>query len=163
MLVRILMKKPSYQKVTVPFEEVETKEKNNAEAENVIEFESTETKEFLPTEQRLLKGLKQFERKKGFLKPITLEELAQKLHTSRSTLSPFLNEHKGGFNTYVNRLRIQQLITDLTEDKILREKTVKQLAAMYGDLHPKTFSILFKAEAGVSPSVFIEQLTQTNL
>lgn len=149
--------------VTAPFEEVETKEKNNAEAEKVIEFESTETKELSPTEQRLLKGLKQFERKKGFLKPITLEDLAQKLHTSRSTLSPFLNEHKGGFSTYVNKLRIQQLVTDLTEDQALRQKTVKELAAIYGDLHPKTFSILFKAEAGVSPSVFIDQLTKANL
>lgn len=149
--------------VAVPTEERETKETTDVETYLPLEIETQEKKELSVTELRLLKGLKQFERKKGFLKPITLEDLAQKLHTSRSTLSPFLNEHKGGFSTYVNKLRIQQLVTDLTEDQALREKTVKELATMYGDLHPKTFSILFKAEVGVSPSVFIEQLTQTNL
>lgn len=149
--------------VAVPTEERETKETTDVETYLPLETETQEKKELSVTELRLLKGLKQFERKKGFLKPITLEDLAQKLHTSRSTLSPFLNEHKGGFSTYVNKLRIQQLVTDLTEDQALREKTVKELATMYGDLHPKTFSILFKAEVGVSPSVFIEQLTQTNL
>lgn len=149
--------------VVVPTEERENKETTDVETYLPLETETQEKKELSATELRLLKGLKQFERKKGFLKPITLEDLAQKLHTSRSTLSPFLNEHKGGFSTYVNKLRIQQLVTDLTEDQALRQKTVKELAAIYGDLHPKTFSILFKAEAGVSPSVFIDQLTKTNL
>jgi len=119
-------------------------------------------KELTATEQRLFKGLAVFEKKKGYLAPITLEELAKKLHTTRSTLSPFLNEHKGSFSTYMNTLRMQQVIIDLTENKALREKTVKELAAIYGDLHPKTFSILFKAASGLSPSVFIEQLEQAD-
>lgn len=94
----------------------------------------------------------------GFLLPSGLDDLAKQLNTNRSTLSSFLNEHKKGFNAYINSLRIQQAIADLKEDKELRKKTVKQLAATYGDLHPKTFASLFKVITGEMPALFIENL-----
>lgn len=116
------------------------------------------TKEWTPTELRIIEGLTKFEMKKEFLLPITLDELANQLNTSRSTLSPFLNEQKGGFNTYINSLRINQFIEDLTKNKKLRQKSLKELASSYGDLHPKSFSKLFKAVTGETPSEFIERL-----
>ena len=111
-----------------------------------------------PTDLRLGEGLARFEKEKGFLAPTTLDNLAKKLNTTRSTLSPFLNEHKKGFSTYINSLRIQQVVADLKADKELRKKPIKDLAALYGDLHPKTFASLFKVITGESPTSFIEGL-----
>ena len=111
-----------------------------------------------PTEQRLMEGLQRFEEEKGFLGSVSLEDLAKILHTNRSTLSPFLNDYKNGFNSYINTLRIQQVIADLKSDKALRNKPAKDLVANYGSLHPKTFSQFFKAETGKTLSAFIKDL-----
>ncbi|MEG0917078.1 MAG: hypothetical protein RSF68_08705 [Myroides sp.] len=63
-----------------------------------------------------------------------------------------------GICTYINSLRIQQAVTDLKTDKELRKKTIKELAVIYGDLHPKTFASLFKVITGETPALFIENL-----
>lgn len=110
------------------------------------------------TDQRLLDGLNSFEQEKGYLASLTLDDLAEKLNTSRSTLSAFLNEHKKGFSTYINSLRIQQAVSDLKTHKALRKKTINELAVIYGDLHPKTFASLFKVITGETPKKFIENL-----
>jgi len=125
--------------------------------------EKQKKEELSSTEQRLLEGLACFEKEKGFLAPTTLDDLAKQLNTTRSTLSPFLNEHKSGFSTYVNKLRIQQVVADLKADKELRKKSIKDLAALYGNLHPKTFASLFKVITGETPSLFIERLDQEDM
>lgn len=110
------------------------------------------------TDQRLFDELNSFEQEKGYLASLSLDDLAEKLNTSRSTLSAFLNEHKKGFSTYINSLRIQQAVSDLKTDKELRKKTLNELAVIYGDLHPKTFASLFKVITGETPKKFIENL-----
>lgn len=110
------------------------------------------------TDQRLFDELNSFEQEKGYLASLTLDDLAEKLNTSRSTLSAFLNEHKNGFSTYINSLRIQQAVSDLKTDKELRKKTLNELAVIYGNLHPKTFASLFKVITGETPKKFIENL-----
>ncbi|SEH83305.1 Tetratricopeptide repeat-containing protein [Paenimyroides aquimaris] len=146
----------------VKIEKTETVETESVD-ENLTEIPEQQPQEkkvavLSATDQRLLEGLNSFEQKKGFLAQITLDDLAKQLHTTRSTLSPFLNEHKKGFNAYINSLRIQQAVTDLKADKELRKKTVKELAVTYGDLHPKTFASLFKVITGETPTAFIEIL-----
>lgn len=158
---------------TVEIESVEVIENTEtatievAEMQSVVESttEIPETKQqdkkpviLSPTDQRLLDGLHLFEQEKGFLEPVTLDDLAKQLNTTRSTLSPFLNEHKKGFSTYINSLRIQQAVTDLKADKELRKKSVKELAVIYGDLHHKTFASLFRVITGETPALFIENL-----
>src|SRR5690606_37881138 len=150
---------------TVEAESVDVTENTETESvdENVTEIPEQQPQEkkvavLSATDQRLLEGLNSFEQKKGFLAQITLDDLAKQLHTTRSTLSPFLNEHKKGFNAYINSLRIQQAVTDLKTDKELRKKTVKELAVTYGNLHPKTFATLFKVITGETPALFIENL-----
>ena len=125
--------------------------------------EKQKKEELSSTEQRLFEGLTRFEKEKGFLESTTLDDLAKQLNTTRSTLSPFLNEHKSGFSTYVNKLRIQQVVADLKADKELRKKSIKDLAALYGNLHPKTFASLFKVITGETPSLFIERLDQEDI
>ena len=131
--------------------------------ENVTEITETQqqaksTTVLSATDQRLLDGLNVFEQEKGFLGSVNLDDLAKQLNTTRSTLSPFLNEYKNGFSTYINSLRIQQAVTDLKANKELRKKTIKELAVIYGDLHPKTFASLFKVITGETPALFIENL-----
>src|SRR5690606_5813759 len=135
------------------------------ETERVVESEKPETQQqaksttvLSTTDQRLLDGLNVFEQEKGFLGSVNLDDLAKQLNTTRSTLSPILNEYKSGFSTYINSLRIQQAVTDLKTDKKLRKKTIKELAAIYGDLHPKTFASLFKVITSEAPTLFIENL-----
>src|SRR5690606_5816890 len=84
------------------------------------------------TELKLLKLLQRFEDEKGYLSPLKLEDLAIHLGTNRTTLSTVLNDHKGGFLTYINSLRIHKLLTDLTIDSELRKKTISELSEMYG-------------------------------
>ena len=147
-------------------ESTETTTIEVAEIESVVENETelSETQQaknttvLSATDQRLLDGLNSFEQEKGFLGSVNLDDLAKQLNTTRSTLSPFLNEHKKGFSTYINSLRIQQAVTDLKTDKELRKKTIKELAVIYGDLHPKTFASLFKVITGETPALFIENL-----
>lgn len=136
---------------------------NKSVVENETELRETQqqakhTTVLSATEQRLQDGLEHFEQDKGFLDSVGLDDLAKQLNTNRSTLSSFLNEHKKGFNAYINSLRIQQAITDLKVDKELRKKTVKELAVIYGNLHPKTFASLFKVITGEMPALFIENL-----
>lgn len=148
-------------------ENTETTTIEVAETEDVVENE-TEIPErqqqakritvLSATEQRLQDSLEHFEQEKGFLDSVGLDDLAKQLNTNRSTLSSFLNEHKKGFNAYINSLRIQQAVTDLKVDKELRKKTVKELAVIYGNLHPKTFASLFKVITGEMPALFIENL-----
>lgn len=135
---------------------------NESVVENETEFSETQqakrTTVLSATDQRLLDGLNSFEQEKGYLSSLNLDDLAKQLNTTRSTLSPFLNEYKNGFSTYINSLRIQQAVTDLKADKELRKKTIKELAVIYGDLHPKTFASLFKVITGETPTLFIENL-----
>nr|WP_297310087.1 helix-turn-helix transcriptional regulator [uncultured Flavobacterium sp.] len=126
---------------------------------NLLEKEFQNTNN---TEIKLLKLLEKFEEEKGFLEPLKLEDLAIKLGTNRTTLSGILNEHKDNFLNYINKLRINQLLTDLTIDLELRNKTISELSELYGFVNEKTFSTHFKKITGLTPSYFIKQLEFNN-
>lgn len=110
------------------------------------------------TEQRLLEQFDIFEAQKRFKTPITLEELALQLGTNRTTLSNFLNTHKGGYSNYFSKLRVSAVVNDLKSNKELRNKTLQELAFCYGFPNAKAFSSQFKTDVGVSPLDFIKQL-----
>lgn len=110
------------------------------------------------TELRLLDALDSFEREKGFLRPVKLDDLALKFDTNRSTLSALMNKHKGNFATYLNKLRIKQVMIDLQYQPQLRKLSMQGLGETYGFNNGKTFSAQFKSETGLTPTYFIEQL-----
>lgn len=114
------------------------------------------------TEQRLFEQLRVFENEKQFKQTITLEELALQFGTNRTTLSNFLNTHKGGYNAYLSKLRVAEVMKDLKNDKTLCGKTLQELANSYGFSNAKAFSSQFKTETGNSPLAFIKSITQTN-
>ena len=110
------------------------------------------------TEQRLLQLLEQFESEKRYLEPVKLYELAEEFGTNRNTLSALINEHKGNFSTYVNKLRINQFVRDLTYQPDLRKMSLDELAIMYGFANAKTLSTQFKEETELTPNYFLKQL-----
>lgn len=110
------------------------------------------------TEQRLLEQFDIFEAQKRFKTPITLEELALQLGTNRTTLSNFLNTHKGGYSNYFSKLRVSEVIHDLKENQALRKKTLQELSVSYGFPNTKAFSSQFKSNVGISPLDFIKEL-----
>lgn len=119
-------------------------------------------------EQRLFKALKKFEQEKGFLnliesedgslRALKIEDLAAQLGTNRTTLSNFLNMHKGGFANYLTKLRINQVMIDLTQQEELRKYSVQELSEMYGFSSVRSFNLQFKTETGLPPSYFMKQL-----
>lgn len=115
------------------------------------------------TVKRLLRELERFEKEKGFLTTVKLDDLAKDFGTNRNTLSALINEHKGNFNTYINKLRINQLLGDLTDKPQIRKLTITELAEMYGFANAKTLTYQFKAETELTPSYFIKELELRDL
>lgn len=119
-------------------------------------------------EQRLFRALEKFEQEKGFLKLIKaedgslralkIEDLVEQLATNRTTLSHFLNTHKGGFTTYITKLRIKQITIDLQANEELRKKSMQELSELYGFASLRSFNIQFKEQTGLTPSYFVKEL-----
>lgn len=119
-------------------------------------------------EQRLFRALEKFEQEKGFLKLIEtedgslralkIEDLAEQLATNRTTLSAFLNIHKGGFAAYLTKLRIKQITIDLQVNEELRKKSMQELSEQYGFTSLRSFNIQFKEQTGLTPSYFVKEL-----
>jgi len=110
------------------------------------------------TEKRLMREFKLFEAKKEFKKTITLEQLAAQFGTNRTTLSNFLNTHKGGYNNYLSKLRVAAVVADLKTSKNLSKKTLQEISIIYGFSNAKAFSSQFKSEMNKSPLDYIKQL-----
>ena len=115
------------------------------------------------TEQRLLHELKRFEQEKRYLTPVKIEDLSLQLGTNRTTLSNFLNSHKGGFTSYLAKLRINRILIDLTQQQELRRCGMQELSEMYGFASVRSFNSQFKTETGLTPSYFIKQLELKDL
>ena len=158
-----LIEKVKTDKIVLEKARIEEKQKLEKEQINSVSNENKVAnlnveKSFSLTEKKLLKQLERFENEKQFLKPIKLDELAQDLGTNRSTLSTLLNKEKGSFNTYINELRINEVLKDLTENSDLRKLSIQEIAENYGFANPKSFTQQFKAQTSLTPSYFIQQL-----
>jgi len=104
-------------------------------------------------------SLDKFERNKGFIKNITLAELAKKLDTNTSYLSKVINEREGkNFSQYLKTLRINYMIGHLKTDKKTRSYTIKAIAKEAGFGTAQSFSKAFYQETGIYPSYFIKKL-----
>lgn len=119
-------------------------------------------------EHRIAMALQRFEQEKGFLglieekdgtsRSLKIEDLALKLGTNRTSLSNFLNTHKGGFNNYVAQLRITQVLLDLKRQSKLRKKSIDELSQIYGFANTRSFNKWFRYKTDLPPSYFIKEL-----
>ncbi|QHI35767.1 hypothetical protein IMCC3317_11150 [Kordia antarctica] len=108
----------------------------------------------------ILRKLQRFEKEEKFLEPgITLSKVANLLQTNSSYLSKVVNSSmEKSFNTYINDLRIDYVITKLKKDKRFRKYAIKSIAEEIGYANSQSFSNAFSKKTGIKPSYFIKQL-----
>ncbi len=118
----------------------------------------------IDTINNVLNGLLRFENEKLFLrKNIYLKSLAKELSTNSSYLSKIVNTHKKkNFNSYLNELRIEYAIDQLTHNKELRQYTIEGIADCMGYNNGDSFSSAFRKITGLYPSYFIKQLDKNH-
>lgn len=108
--------------------------------------------------------LELFENNKDFLrKNITVDGLAKDLKTNRDYLSKSVNELKGkNFSQYLNELRINYIVEELSTNEKLRKYTISAIADEVGFNTSESFSNAFKKITGTLPSFYIKLLQETN-
>ncbi|WP_157761448.1 helix-turn-helix domain-containing protein [Chryseobacterium camelliae] len=114
------------------------------------------------TESLLLDKLTRFESEEDFLSPnMSLNVLAKKLGTNTKYLSETINTCKGkNFNTYINELRINYILTKLNNDPVYRNYKISYLAEECGFSSHSLFASVFKTVVGISPINYIRILNE---
>lgn len=114
------------------------------------------------TEQELLKGLENFEAKQEYnQKGITLGQLATQLNTNVKYLSVVIKKHKAeNFNNYINKMRIQNIISELEQNEQYQKYKISYLSEISGYSSPAAFTRAFSEITKVSPSNYIKFLKE---
>lgn len=115
------------------------------------------------TERKLLKKLEAFENSEKFLKKsMNLAYLSNLLNTNPKYLSEVIKRNRSqNFNSYINGLRINYIVSKLYNNPKYREYKISYLAEECGYASSQVFVIAFKKEKGVTPSYFISQLNDS--
>ncbi len=93
-----------------------------------------------------------FSNKQYLVQGITIEEIANSLKISRTTLSNLINREEGvNFNTWINRLRIEDAKNLMVDNP---DFTILQISEMVGYTEQANFSRQFKQITGESPLVW---------
>lgn len=110
--------------------------------------------------ENVLKKLNGFEVSDRFSKRhYTLNSLAKELDTNSAYLSKIINVYKSvNFANYLNNLRIDFAVTELSKNRSLRSYTIKAIAEEVGFKNAQSFSSAFHKRKGIYPSYFIKQL-----
>jgi AraC-like DNA-binding protein len=94
--------------------------------------------------------------KQYLVQGITIEEIANNLKISRTTLSNLINREEGvNFNTWINRLRIEDAKNLMIDNP---DFTILQISEMVGYTEQANFSRQFKQITGESPLVWRKRL-----
>ncbi|MBQ4804853.1 tetratricopeptide repeat protein [Aquimarina sp. MMG015] len=116
----------------------------------------------IPTDviEAILKKLHDFEDKKQFAKKhYTLNSLAKELQTNSAYLSKIINVYKNvNFANYLNNLRIDFAVDQLSTNKSLRSYTIQAIAEEVGFKNAQSFSSAFHKKTGIYPSYFIKHI-----
>ncbi|WP_299188851.1 tetratricopeptide repeat protein [uncultured Aquimarina sp.] len=116
----------------------------------------------IPTDviETILKKLHDFEDKKQFAKKhYTLNSLAKELQTNSAYLSKIINVYKNvNFANYLNNLRIDFAVDQLSSNKSLRSYTIQAIAEEVGFKNAQSFSSAFHKKTGIYPSYFIKHI-----
>jgi len=117
------------------------------------------------TEQYLLGRLKKFELSGRFTsKEMSLAVLAAEFNTNTKYLSEIINKHSSeNFNTYINKLRIAYIVDKIKHQPKYRNYKIKYLADESGFSSHSSFATTFKSITGISPTTFIELLSDDRL
>jgi len=95
-------------------------------------------------------------------KQLTLNNLAELLNTNTSYLSHIINKDFNlSFTDFLNQMRVQESQKLFVAGKH-KTMTIEAIADMVGFHSRSNFNVQFKKFAGVTPSVFIKNLTSLN-
>ncbi|MFD2561829.1 helix-turn-helix domain-containing protein [Aquimarina rubra] len=110
--------------------------------------------------QTVLHKLHDFEDKNQFAKKhYTLNSLAKELNTNSAYLSKIINVYKNvNFANYLNNLRIDFAVDQLSTNKSLRSYTIQAIAEEVGFKNAQSFSSAFHKKTGIYPSYFIKHI-----
>nr|WP_292962910.1 MULTISPECIES: helix-turn-helix transcriptional regulator [unclassified Allomuricauda] len=111
----------------------------------------------------IVEKLGSWEEQSGFLdNKVNLQRLAKTLHTNSTYLSKVINTHKNkNFASYLKDIRITYAINHLKENpKIVKTKSMIQIAEMYGFNSISVFTKSFKNKTGVTPGVFFKRILE---
>ncbi|WP_413785705.1 helix-turn-helix domain-containing protein [Elizabethkingia sp. HX XZB] len=111
-------------------------------------------------ENELLQKLEKFENSTEYLsRNFTISNLASILDTNTKYIHAILKSHKSkNFSSYINKLKINYIITKLYEYPEYLNYKISYLANIGGFSSHSHFTQVFKKEATISPSEFIKQL-----
>ena len=111
------------------------------------------------TEEELFRKLEDFEKRKLYLRQqISLSSLASEFQTNTKYLSFIIKKYRNdAFKGYINRLRINYIISKLQTDTKFQRYKISQLATECGFSSHSQFATTFKNITDVSPSIFINQ------
>ncbi len=112
------------------------------------------------TEEEILQKLHEFESSTDFLdKDMSMSVLIGSLNTNNKYLRQILKKHKDkDYNTYINELRINYVVTQLRTNPDYLNYKISYLAEESGFSSHSKFSAEFKKVTLLSPSHFIESL-----
>lgn len=112
--------------------------------------------------QRVLRGLEEFEKTRGYLKSsVSSKKLAEKLETNTSYLSSIINVYKQkNFSSYIKDLRIAFVVEELKTNAKLRRYSIEGISEEIGFKNSESFSIAFKQKTGLRPSYYIKKLQE---
>jgi AraC-like DNA-binding protein len=140
------------------------------EEENTDERQEKElkTSETIVLSEKIIKDftikIEFFEKQLGYLnKKIVLNDLAKEFSTNSKYLSLYLNRYGKGikFNEYINELRINYIVKQITKNPKMINYTIEALANEAGFNNATTFANAFKAKLDVLPSEYLEYLKKS--
>ncbi|WP_079716918.1 AraC family transcriptional regulator [Parapedobacter luteus] len=109
------------------------------------------------TKQELLKKLERFESSQQFTdRNISIAVLAGKMKTNTKYLSYIINNYRNkDFNSYINELRINYIISKMGADSRYLHYKISYLAEECGFATHSQFTTVFRNITGLSPSTFM--------
>jgi AraC-like DNA-binding protein len=113
-------------------------------------------------EKEILDGLNNLIKKKLYLKAdFTQQTAAKKIKTNTTYLSLIVNKHyKKSFSNYLNELRINYVVNEITINSKYREYTTQAIAESAGFKNADSFTTSFKKKMGVTPFQFIKDIKE---
>lgn len=113
-------------------------------------------------ENEILQKLEEWEESGQYLvKSMSLSMLSAQMCVNTKYLSEVINNSKGkNFNGYINELRINHIAHLLKTDATYLNYKVSYLAEYSGFSSHSAFTTIFKSVTGMSPNVYIQEISQ---
>lgn len=141
----------------------EEKDKTLKDAELTVESKKKSDKKILSDkkEMDLLKKLEDFEAGKEFLNNnYSISSMATQFETNSKYINFILQKHRNKtFSDYINSLRILYITRLLYEETEYRNYKISYLSEICGYSSHSRFTSVFKTETGLSPSDFINKIS----